>query len=322
MFSEFMKALTKHGGGVVHIPPGILKVQYDEISRSYGYYYHRLDDELTVEAYKQGIARYGNDNAAPLCLMLEVKRGDFYSSITMPIGVVLRPMRDISGQYQVYSHTFNCDESGSPIEGARSYIGVTKRGWRARWQEHINSAQRGSHYRFHQAIRHWSGRAKSVSHNVIAAGQTESQAMALEEKMVGLETLHPRGLNMIPGGYAGLKYLRQIGAVGNRERVSPDDKQNVVNRFFETATRKGLPNPLAAANWCDPSYAERVICAGEDRLKPSQIRDARFLASIGKSVDDIVIEVGARNTAQVKRLLSGATYSRVANDNNPVVRVA
>lgn len=310
-FSAFRRALAKPGGETVYLTPGILRVQYDEVSRSYGFHYDRLDDPMTIGAYNLGVTRYGNDNA-PFCLMLVVKNGEFYSTVTVPLGAVMRTSRDISNQHQVYSHYFSLDEHGVAIDGARTYIGVTKRGWRTRWQEHLRSAERGSRYRFHQAIRHWHGRAKTVGHTVIAVGQTEAQAMALEEQMVGLETLHPKGLNMIPGGYAGLKYLRQIGAANDNERVSPDDKQEIVNRFFETASRRGLPNPLAAANWCDPSYAEKVICAGDDRLKPDQIRNARFLSSIGRPVQDIVTEIGARNAPQVQRLLSGATYSRVA----------
>lgn len=311
-FSGFLRALAQDGGEV-YLPPGNLRVQYDEETREYGYWYDSLaSNPETAALYEQGQSKYGSASGAPFTLMLVAKRGEFYSVVTVPLGAVLRTAPDISDKYQVYSHDFCCDENGAAIAGARAYIGVTKRGWRTRWQEHVRSAERGSRYRFHQAIRYWDGRAKTVGHHVIAVGQTEAQAMALEEQMVGLETLHPKGLNMIPGGYAGLKYLRQIGAAGVHERVTPDDKQEIVNRFFETASRKGLPNPLAAANWCDPSYAEKVICAGDDRLKPNQIRNARFLASLGKSTDDIVVEIGALNKPQVQRLLSGSTYSRVA----------
>jgi hypothetical protein len=43
--------------------------------------------------------------------------------------------------------------------------------------------------------------------------------MKIEEQFAD-ETLYPKGLNMIPGGYAGLAYLQKIGAVAARERVA------------------------------------------------------------------------------------------------------
>lgn len=231
--------------------------------------------------------------------------------IGLPLIMTLANVRDLSGTYQVYQHDFLFDEFNNPISNA-CYIGITKRGWRTRWAEHIRSANSGSHYRFHQAIRQWSGSAKAVSHCIVACGLSERAAMGVEEEVIARDTLYPRGLNMVPGGNAGLAYLRKIGAIGARERVSPDDRQDIINRFFETASRKGLPNPLAAANWLNPEYAEKVICAGPDRLKPQQIRDARFFSSLGRDISDIAVTIGARSIDQVKRVLSGATYSRIA----------
>lgn len=294
-----------------NLPPFMLAVERDAETgaHSYGVFPMGGTDELD-DAYAQGVERYG-DKGGGWSVMLIVKSGERRSQIVVPLAAIVAGSRDVSSLHQVYSHIYVTDEDGSSIKGA-AYIGVTRRGWRTRWAEHVRSAERGSRYRFHQAIRHWHDRVKVVSHHVIGVGMSEAEAMAMEEQMVGFETLYPKGLNMIPGGYAGLKYLRQTGAVGAHERVTPDDKQEVVNRFFETASRRGLPNPLAAANWCDPSYAEKVICAGDDRLKPDQIRNARFLASLGKSADVIAAEIGARNKPQVQRLLSGSTYSRVA----------
>lgn len=309
--SALMRGMKSRASFRVDLPPFTLVVEYDEETRNYGYTAQPLTGTDPLDsAFEQGASRYG-DKGGGWCLMIVLKKGERRVLITVPLPAILRTTRDISGQFQVYSHCYTHDETGANIERS-TYIGVTKRGWRTRWQEHARSAERGSRYRFHQAIRHWGERARTVTHSVIAVGMSEADAMALEEKMVGFETLYPKGLNMIPGGYAGLKYLRQIGAAGSSERITPDDKQDIVNRFFETASRRGLPNPLAAANWCNPSYAEKVICAGDDRLKPDQIRNARFLASLGRSADDIVTEIGASNRPQIRRLLSGSTYSRVA----------
>lgn len=307
--SKLIRALASASGVQVNLPPFSYMVQYDEDHREYSHHLEIFDTEKYAGALEKGSERYGQGMAWALGVV--VKRSKRRVIIELPVASVLRSVRDISDLYQVYSHSYVHDELGGNIGDGASYIGVTKRGWRTRWAEHARSAERGSRYRFHQAIRHWSDKALTVHHRVISCGQTEAEAMAMEEKMVGLETLYPKGLNMIPGGYAGLQYLRQIGAAGAGERVSPDEKQDVINRFFETASRRSQPNPLAAANWCDPSYAEKVICAGEDRLKPEQIRQARFLASLGRSKTDVATEVGAKNVAQVRRLLAGNTYSRI-----------
>lgn len=231
------------------------------------------------------------------------------SLITVPFSYILRPAKPCANGYQVYHHEFMAGYEGGRVYDA-AYIGITKRGWRTRWREHYRSAMFGSHYRFHRAIRQYEGNV-IARHEVLACGITEEKALHLEERLVENATLYPLGLNMVPGGNKGLEYLRRIGAIGQTERISPDERHEIVDRFFDTTSRKGTPNPLAAANWMDPSYAEKVICAGPDRLKPQQIRDARYFASLGHEAEHIATRIEARNVAQVKRLLAGDTYSRI-----------
>lgn len=248
-------------------------------------------------------------------LLLRVEIDDepfkFIQTSIMPL---LFNARCIADQHVVYAHTFGSHDGsvvplGVGAPGGKSYIGVTKRGWAKRYQEHRRSADVGSPYHFHRAIREWSGVA-AETHQIISCGLTSDEAMSLEEGLVDRLSLHPRGLNMIPGGLAGIRYLARQGfTVGPK---AWENRHVLLRQFATHCERSGRPNPLAAAQWCDPSYAERVICGGDDRLKPSQIRDARFLSSMGKTADQVAIEIGARNVTQVRRLLSGATYSRVA----------
>ncbi|MGX9443882.1 hypothetical protein ACWX0K_15070 [Nitrobacteraceae bacterium UC4446_H13] len=193
-----------------------------------------------------------------------------------------------------------------------AYIGVTSRGWRKRWAEHLHAAKSGSSYLFHKAIRKYHGVAECELHAIVGWALSEKQAFEMEERLIAEGSLYPLGLNMVPGGNAGLAYLRRIGALGKNERVTVDGRQDIINRFFERTSRKGLPNPLAAANWLNPEYAEKIICAGPDRLKPQQIHDARYFGSLGLSALEIAPRIGARNVNQVQRLLSGETYSRIA----------
>ena len=285
---------------------GVLRVQLDEESNTFGYWFDRLNPNEN-----RSYPGVGEKPCAPV-VMLVVKRGERRDLIVFPLGAIVKTQRTLCHLYQVYAHSFIHDEDGKNLGDECAYIGVTKRGWRKRWSEHLSAAERGSRYRFHEAIRRFHGLARTVQHYVIAVGLSETKAMEYEESMVAHETLYPRGLNMIPGGYAGIEYLRKIGAAGQHERITPDDKHEIINRFFERTSRRGLPNPLAAAMWHDDAYAEKVICGPEDRLKPDQIRNARFLSSLGNDVDEIASEVNARNANQVRRLLSGDTYSRIA----------
>jgi hypothetical protein len=266
-----------------------------------------LSDEIGLKMFK-GLSDRGPVRNLTICTLAD---DDFTMSsmVSVPFDYIIKTAKSCCNGYQVYHHHYMSDYSGNRFSGLE-YIGITKRGWRTRWREHCRSAMLGSHYRFHRAIREHEGSAIH-RHSVVACGISEERALHLEERLVENSTLYPFGLNMVPGGNAGLAYLRRIGAIGNHERVAPDDRQDIINRFFERTSRKGLPNPLAAANWLNADYAEKVICAGEDRLKPQQIRDARFLSSLGHAADEIAAQVGARNVAQIQRLIAGETYSRI-----------
>lgn len=307
--SDYMTAMCSKGGHDVRLPMGNLLVEWDKENGDLKYGYQRFDSENMKEHLTEGVERYGNNNSHTV--MLSIKEGNRRNLVVIPLGSIIKTMRSVVNQYQVYCHRFCNDENGVVLDGL-SYIGVTKRGWQTRLTEHVRAARSGSKYRFHEALRRWGDAATTVSHSIIGCGLDERKAMSLEEQTVGFESLYPRGLNMIPGGYAGLKYLHRIGAVGKNERVSPDNTFSVINRFFDTASRKGKPNPLMSALWRDDSYAEKIICGPENRLKPDQIRNARFLSSLGKSDMDIVAEIGARNTLQVRRVLDGTTYGRIS----------
>lgn len=317
LVSQYFDAASNPKGGIIsHWKSGVLEVHFmPGYAAPYPAKYIAFDSDRFEGARAQGALRYGEDGKFPenvFGLLLVLWRGAQRTITFLPAFSVMQKRGKIwATPYQVYSHGFVTDRDGKAIVGPNQYIGVTKRGWRQRWQEHLHSAKTGSHYKFHEAIRQHA-ESQTITHDVIGCYETEAEAMAAEEKMVGYETLYPLGLNMIPGGYAGMRWLHRIGAVGRGERVSPDDKHEFVNRFFEAASRKGNPNPLAAFNWQNDDYAERVICGGPDRLKPPQIREARYLNTLGLSAEQIATEVSARNTQQVERLLAGATYSRVA----------
>lgn len=243
--------------------------------------------------------------------ILEIIQKDPYGvveSIMFDEDFVINTTTAVKGKYLVYQHKYQELDDTDRF----SYIGITKRGWQTRWSEHLRSAQKGSQYRFHAAIRKLHKIAPRRLHWIMSAGLTEDQAYEYEESYVENMTLYPLGLNMIPGGKSGLDYLRRIGALGKGERINPEDRCVIIENSMRSSTLLGRPNPLLASMWTDDEFAVKVICGPEGRLKPEQIKTARFMYSLGKSVDDIAREVSAKNVAQVARMLRGSTYSRIA----------
>lgn len=286
---------------MVHFAPGY--------APPYGPQYVSFETEFFDAARAEELTKYGT-RAHEVMLALCLWRDGRKMLVNLPLKYVLGLKHYKRCIYQVYQHAFNTDSAGQLISGYH-YVGVTKRGWQERWREHVRAANAGSRYLFHAAIRELL-HSSNITHTVHGIMETEAEAMALEEKLVALESKSPLGLNMIDGGYAGVRALHRFGAVRDGERVSADNKEDIINRFYNEATsRRGVPNPGASANWLDPGYAEAVVCGGPDRLKPPQIREARYLETLGLTAEQIAAEIAARNVSQVQRLLDGVTYSRV-----------
>ncbi|MBL9060811.1 MAG: hypothetical protein JNK88_12390 [Mangrovicoccus sp.] len=95
-----------------------------------------------------------------------------------------------------------------------TYTGLTSRSWTIRFREHRQAAGAGSPLLFHRALRDALFPVAVVEHEVLRAGLTEDEALGVEEAEVeetSLFPLHPRGLNMVPGGRAGTGSCRPGG---------------------------------------------------------------------------------------------------------------
>jgi len=78
-----------------------------------------------------------------------------------------------------------------------SYVGLSKRPWQRRYQEHIVSAmEKQSATKLHQAMRSMQGQQVVHVHDVSAFGLTEEEAREYESKLIALSSLTPLGLNM------------------------------------------------------------------------------------------------------------------------------
>ncbi|WP_198291212.1 hypothetical protein [Methyloversatilis discipulorum] len=130
-----------------------------------------------------------------------------------------------NGEYVVYRHTYKRPlvsaeeyattmQSGSDEDKMRlfllsrsregfetipgmSYVGISKRPWQQRLEEHIEDAMvKNSKTKFHEAIRQMQGQMVIHVHDVSAYGISEADARQYESKLISASTLVPLGLNM------------------------------------------------------------------------------------------------------------------------------
>lgn len=198
----------------------------------------------------------------------------------------------------VYHHHFEADVPAG-------YFGITKQRWFDRYAQHLSSARTGSPYLFHRSIRE-NGHKRGY-HRVVFSIIDQERAYALEEEFVALGTLYPLGLNMIPGGLAGIRYLHNLGV----RPSSPEARDAAVRDLLTRETVDGRSNPLCAARWeSDPDYVARVICGHSGRLTTEQVRSIRLMSIAGRPAEMIATILGDQER-RVRAVLTGKRYGRV-----------
>lgn len=220
--------------------------------------------------------------------------------LCLPINAMLKGSDALDTMHSVYIHSL------METEGQRAYVGVTKQRWFDRMAQHKSAAAGGSMLLFHRALRQHNGR--KMAHAVVLTGVDHDYAMNTEERLVDLMGLYPKGLNMIPGGFAGLKYLSSLGLTAR----SAQDRDAAMQQLVSAESLAGKPNPLCAARWSsDQEYVNSVICGHSFRLTVSQVRNIRMLGSAGYDAARIASVVNDSH-ARVNRVLRGKAYARVA----------
>ena len=220
--------------------------------------------------------------------------------VSVPINDFLNGSPSLDGKHCVYTHSI------LGLEKQAMYVGITKNKWYERYAQHMSSMRNGSNLLFHKALR--SNQEKKLSHWVLLSGLDYESAMNLEEEFIGAKTLYPNGLNMIPGGFAGMRYLSSIGV----QAKSIQDRDAHIESLSGKSDIAGRPNPLCAARWAsDQNYINNVICSNEKRLTADQVRMIRILNSSGSSMEKIATHIGDK-VERVKRVVRGNVYGRVA----------
>jgi hypothetical protein len=258
------------------------------------------------------------------------------------------------GSYQLYSHTILSPDNQALISNRMEtagdnaeydlppsvqqfhqknslvYVGITKRTWQERYRQHCRDMGRGSNLLFHRALRGEFCSVGCIEHIVERAGLAEKQAMEIEEREVekrSLCSLFQNGLNMIPGGYAGLKCVchfasrtgyamdRELSA-DNVEAVLVDVQRHLFKKHFNTAVIERV-NAEIARLWAeDINYRINVMTGHQNRFSFRQIQAARIWHASGWPQEKILENLKSMDSReigkdQVDRLLKGETYASI-----------
>lgn len=215
------------------------------------------------------------------------------------------------GTYFGYCHAISLIDDENHAKEEYFYIGVTGRNWLQRMAEHFNAINSGSNKIFHRAWRNHVGRRDVVlGSELLVANHTFDEIMSWEEDQVDKNMEAGISLNMVPGGFKGMKFLHEH-RLTTASRVSLKERDRAVQEYHNQHPLAGIPNLLVRELWKDDAWAEKVICGPDNRLSPVQVRGIRALGERGLSPEEIAKRVGARNDLQVKRVLSGQTYQKV-----------
>lgn len=225
--------------------------------------------------------------------------------VAFPFAVILRGFpQPEGGQCVVYAHRLMVADEKRRMEGPNVYLGITRRPWHERFQEHMRAAATGSQLLFHRALR---VRKHGWLETAIDAVGSYEQMMQREEEGVAEFALYPNGLNMIPGGFAGIRYLASMGL---QARNAEERDARLVD-LIQLPSVNGSPNPLCAARWkSDQEYVNSVICGHSGRLTLDQVRNTRMLAASGYDTPKIAGIIGD-SAERVRRVLDNKRYQRV-----------
>ncbi len=294
--------------------------------------YGRIIVDVTQSREKNGQMLYfaqilekkdEKENAPLLMFSMHSPSLNIPMRVEVPLRSVIKGGHHLKGTYSVYLHALICDDKTDFV-----YYGITKRGWNKRFTEHTRYAFKDESCRlFPMKLRELcdgrlaclSGESKTgpklagIISAICAVGLNEQAAMDAEEYLVdkySLSSKHLNGLNMLPGGEEGIRSLHKLSlrSVG---LVETEDREAVLDTYLKLHPQFGKPKPGIAEKWNDPAYAEAVICAHENRLNADQVREIRYLAAMGSSVEQIKLRTGALDDGQVQRVLTGRTYSRI-----------
>lgn len=261
------------------------------------------------------------------------KPGDTYvvsrRVISVPLQCVIKNWGDASKGHMIYEHDISPmdhsrDQLGDQFKSAR-YIGLTSRNWQTRYREHQRDALTGSELLFHTTLASvfpeggvsqvGMGAFEVVRRGLCLTSELEyvnlsyEEAMEVEENLVE-RTLHPAGLNMIPGGFAGIKLLHKLGFL-RREKATVEERNLAAAKYLQQLPRQRNPSPWVSDSWQKDEYYEMVVLGRTNTLSKEQVQQIRKFGNDWNFNPAIIARLAGASERQVRDVLSGKYYSRV-----------
>jgi hypothetical protein len=248
--------------------------------------------------------------------------------VSVPLQCVLRSWGDATKGHMIYEHNISAMDHADPQFTSLSYIGLTARNWQSRYREHKRDALTGSELLFHTSlskvfvkdgiVQAGMGPIEVVRRGICFLSELQyvnlsfEKAMQVEEFMVS-RTLHPAGLNMIPGGFAGMKFLHQHNLL-NRKRSSLEERDRAAAAYLIQNNRSDKLAPWVRQNWERDDFYERVILNRKQTLNREQVLAIREYGSSWGFAPDLIASLVGANLRQVRDVLRGKYYARVRPD--------
>jgi len=216
--------------------------------------------------------------------------------------------------YHCYAHgiSFLDDIGFSKEENEVFYCGITKRGWLKRMTEHFRDIKGNSNKKFHKLWRKYQGDGNILLNSeLIVLNQSYEAAMAWEEWVVEKYMAKKKSMNMIPGGFAGLRLFSGQNTPLNsvEENSAFLGKPSFI--FFSNPSPQGIKNPMIEKLWKDDKYYARVIGNRENTFSQLEIEKIRKMANEGLNAEHIAKQFGITSMNRVKNILTGKTYRRM-----------
>lgn len=299
---------------------------------------HRIDP---LPHFSRPFSRYTGCH-----LIVVVADAKSQAGYIVPLGYVLRGLENIvlrKESYQIYQHRLYPSTAPVLVAPTRPgaelvvpwssyartglvYTGLTSRDWATRLKEHRRAAHSGSGTLFHRALRDAFFPIVKTEHEVLRTGLSRAEAMHLEEieiEATSLFPVHDRGLNMIPGGEAGMRFISRWrkggGTLPDPGRVEECYADALSEMLKARRSDCGLDGSAIARLWAENlTYRIGVTCGRSDRLSQLQITFARIWDASGWTAEKIAqnldgVDQRRATLSQVQDLLSGRTYIEIPN---------
>lgn len=181
------------------------------------------------------------------------------------------------------------------------YVGVTSRNWLIRLKEHLNGISSMSNKRFYKKFREelkCPDGVLKISFELVDIVPTYKSCMDWEEKEVDREYLGIKKLNMIPGGFKGLKLLHRLGYLSRLENLTDTEVDAAKKQYFKENPRTSLTSKFVYHS---------VFKRSNTLDSVEEVEEIRWLCFKGMSNKEVAT-LTRRSYSQICDVISNRTY--------------